>query len=554
MKAKILFFAIFLFIIPITQAFGRAFSLEGQVGTSELEAVTSTFALVVYDDWQQPSKPIPPKWSYLLKLPANLQTNGYYGESFICCHILESAPRGRTCYVAIAHRGTRATWDAYDDFYEDFSIAFGKEPYQYYMNALSYVDLVKKYVDSQYPGSEYNIYYSQTGHSLGAILAELIVASGYFTQTWDSKVFDSPGVVPIIQHMQGLLPKDAFERVKNGVRYDFSGANTINTFNEQISPPSINLEFEHEDFEKHKIPLSKIGSPGMIYYFFDYTQNQHQMINFYDKWHSNTSGSKTIVYNKDFTWPIGFDAGYRYFISTDDICRGQYWNSYMAYMWAHSPGIHDLYKNFSDFAIDFKKHLKDGVNSSNFFAGEPINNNYNTLDNEILDISKPITPITAKKRPTLYDVINNNYDGHSGERRQIYANASTNKKLYYAVMCGDVDFTEKLIRQTKANINTQHGHGHYSLLQVAIMMGYLDMVQLLLKYHANPELADDLGNTALHTVAKERYEDAGDYAKVLIEGGANPNAKNKLGQTPVMVMDKHYHQGIDAFIKALVKR
>lgn len=495
MQTKPLWLILLLCMIPTMQALAVADE--------------ATFSLVTYDPWQKPSKPLPKDWAYLLKLSANLQTNGYYGASFYFC-----STDKKDCWVVTAHRGTTAVWNTYNDF----TVAMGKEPYTYYSNALKYDNSVQQYAKKKF-GSTTNIHFEQTGHSIGAILAELLVAT---RGNEEGYVFDSPGSQPIVQTLinQKKLPADALTTIGNNVHYDFSGINALNTFNAQAATTHVytNYEFLPEDFKN--IPLSTIGSPGKTYYFRYYSLNQHSVLNFYNKWNHSSTTSAEI--NDAFTWPVGLDAGYKYYISTDSDSRQQYWSDYMLYMWKHNPALHTKYKDdLNAFCKDFVSHLKDGSATPGHFS----------LDTTILNHQQPVTPITSEVRPTLYDVINNDYDGHAAERRQIYAAASNDEKLYYAVMCGDVNFAEKLIQEAHANINTQHGEGHYSLLQIAIMLGYLDMTQLLLKYHANPELIDDHGNTALDTVAQERYEDAGDYTKALIAGGA-ALLNNYLMQNP----------------------
>ena len=85
------------------------------------------------------------------------------------------------------------------------------------------------------------------------------------------------------------------------------------------------------------------------------------------------------------------------------------------------------------------------------------------------------------------------------------------------------------------------------------MLGFKDMMKLLLKYYADLELKDKAGNSALHTVAKERYEDAKDYAEILIAAGADPEAKNNAGNTPQMVMFKHYPSAAKDFAASIRK-
>lgn len=158
------------------------------------------------------------------------------------------------------------------------------------------------------------------------------------------------------------------------------------------------------------------------------------------------------------------------------------------------------------------------------------------------------------KHRTLAQVIDDNYTGQGDVLREIFIEASPDEKLYYAVAYDDINLAEKVIQEMHANVNYQYGEERISLLQVAVSFEYKDMLQLLLKYHADLELKDKAGNTALHTAAKELYGNAKDYAEILIAAGANPEARNNVGDTPQMVMIKHYPTCAKEFSMALEKR
>lgn len=63
----------------------------------------------------------------------------------------------------------------------------------------------------------------------------------------------------------------------------------------------------------------------------------------------------------------------------------------------------------------------------------------------------------------------------------------------------------------------------------------LEMVRLLLDYHADPNLKNARGGTPLHTAARGGSKDVVD---LLLERGANPNAIDEFGMTPL-------HEAID---------
>jgi len=96
-------------------------------------------------------------------------------------------------------------------------------------------------------------------------------------------------------------------------------------------------------------------------------------------------------------------------------------------------------------------------------SSHEITRSLSTLQNQPTSPQKFVIPEKWLKKMTLEDVLNNNMDGYSAERKRIYAEASNDKKLYYAVICDDAVATEKLLQETHADSNTQHGERHYSL-------------------------------------------------------------------------------------------
>ena len=90
--------------------------------------------------------------------------------------------------------------------------------------------------------------------------------------------------------------------------------------------------------------------------------------------------------------------------------------------------------------------------------------------------------------------------------------------LYLAVQNHDYEMC-KLLLKNNANVNAQGDDGE-SALMIATIFGAPQLVRLLLKYNANPNIVDAWrgGNTPLHYAAE-----MGDLetVKILIENGAN---------------------------------
>lgn len=524
-------------LLPITQNLANINNYLGpqknlfNYGWSE----ASTFSLLAYKNPEE-QKPLPTGWTELIPVPANLQSNGYYGDSYYRC---ESGKQG-WCMIAIAHRGTdEFFWDSL----ADFKIFFGKVPYDYYMNALFYFNYVVEFVEDNFPGYPGGYGWTVTGHSLGAVLAELNTYPfpPYYHDGTIAMVFDSPGLKEIVKSEidAGDLPADALDFITQHAQYDFSGANAINTWNTQLSPPAVNREFSSEDFKRvFPVPPDYANPPDPTYYALVYSPNQHHMINFYNRWHSSNIQNQEPSIPNAFIWPIGFAAGYKTYLSYS--LHPDYWNGMIDYIWQNWSAVYIYYggdkAKYKQAVID---HLQNGVKPLNVRLTSESAHPERVLQKDSTSPQKLVIPEKYLKKMTLEDVLNNNLDGYGAERKQIYAKADNDKKLYYAVVCDDAVLAEKLMRENHANPNTQHGERHYSLLQIAIISGDLDVVKVLLKYGANPELTDSRGDTALHTAARERYEDAYLYAKELVKANTKNDVKNKEEKTALMLAEEH---------------
>jgi len=525
--------------------------------------ITATFSSIVYDDWQKPSKPLPKGWSYFIPLSTNLQIGGYYAESFIECEVVPGTDV-KLCSIVIAHRGVvPALWS---NKYEAFLTFFNSTP-DYYYNAIAYIDQVRKTAKAQYPDA--SLMYYQTGHSLGALIAELTTGSTVFDGV-NTEVFDSPGALTIIRNMMDakILPSSALTMTAIWTTYDFSGANLINTTNPQIKPPHGeqigNYEFNHEDFAQAGLPLDTLGSPGLLYFWSGYTTNQHHIDNFYYRWNKGIKGNESkygvnLKNSNDVLWPSGWKEAYAYYTGYKLKPRFDYWSGMVDYLWQHNPDLHKTYQDEHDFFMYFIAKLPSGMQQTQTMHDTDLMkdngvNNANNFNSKKPDFEHNVVPVIPPRHRTWEQVVNDNYAGQADMLKAIYAAASPDERLYYVLACDDVDLAEKLIQEQHANVDYQYGDEKLSLLQVSVMLGFKDMMQLLLKYHADPNLKDKAGNTALHTVAKERYNDAKDYAEILIAAGADPEAKNNAGDTPQMVMFKHYPSGTSDFAAALKKR
>ena len=81
----------------------------------------------------------------------------------------------------------------------------------------------------------------------------------------------------------------------------------------------------------------------------------------------------------------------------------------------------------------------------------------------------------------------------------------------------------------KAEVNKKDPQGRTPLLKAARYNSKFAILELLLKYGANPDIADEDDNTPLHFAAMRGTKEVAMY---LLKLGANPYALNKRGNVP----------------------
>lgn len=163
---------------------------------------------------------------------------GYYGQAYI---------ERSTNQVIIAHRGTdnlieafvgtqkvdiktgRRLWSMVKDLDDDYEIYSGKIPRDQFLQARSFTQKVKRTYVSEH-GKEPEIIH--TGHSLGAVLAELCaVADGSQAVT-----FESPGTAPLIKDLENVISSFDYEQYdpsQTSITIYNAEPNSINTLHQQ---------------------------------------------------------------------------------------------------------------------------------------------------------------------------------------------------------------------------------------------------------------------------------------------------------------------------------
>lgn len=163
---------------------------------------------------------------------------GYYGQAYM---------ERSTNKVVIAHRGTdnlieafvgtqkvdiktgKRLWSLVRDLDDDYEIYAGKIPRDQFLQARSFTKKVRKAYLSEY-GEEPQIIH--TGHSLGAVLAELSAVADQSSAI----TFESPGTAPLVKELG---------KVVSGFDYRSFNAKEADITVYNAEPNSINTLHQH---------------------------------------------------------------------------------------------------------------------------------------------------------------------------------------------------------------------------------------------------------------------------------------------------------------------
>ncbi|MDE0092794.1 MAG: ankyrin repeat domain-containing protein, partial [Oligoflexia bacterium] len=104
---------------------------------------------------------------------------------------------------------------------------------------------------------------------------------------------------------------------------------------------------------------------------------------------------------------------------------------------------------------------------------------------------------------------------------------SQDDNLYRAVRTGDRDKALVLIERGADVNETREGR---TLLHIAALRGYIDIVIALIEKEADIHATDKHGETPLYRAV---WKGDKDMALVLIKAGADVNVVNRLGRTPL---------------------
>src|SRR3990167_2881002 len=125
----------------------------------------------------------------------------------------------------------------------------------------------------------------------------------------------------------------------------------------------------------------------------------------------------------------------------------------------------------------------------------------------------------------------------------LYSDA--NEDLVVAAKSNDL----KAVRAAlAAGAQVDYKYLRFSALMHAALNGYDQVVDLLLKANANPNIQDEGGYTVLSYAANRGYDQIVD---LLLKANANPNIYDPIGQSALTTaVDKGYDKIVDLLLKA----
>lgn len=315
----------------------------------------AALALDVYRGDDRP--PLPHGWRIYLDYKPSPDDKGYFGACYIKEFDMLNIGKILTDIV-FAHRGTILSTK---DLIADLSLALGEVPDQYTNAKKFYDDTVVKLKES-YPTIAHSIesIITQVGHSLGAIIAEIICAATFYIETLLTRravSFESPGSKQMIESMikKKSLPPNALEIAKKNCYIIQTHVNIINACNEQVNDVNtLDIPF---DYKVSYGPISILPSEYFenYYYIIGYSLlDQHKIQHIYN--YLKKEGKPSFAGQ----WPFGFESGYSHY---KKLGLDQYWNLYIRICWNTNPFVRweygYVYDNYYNYFI--KEYLSDSI-------------------------------------------------------------------------------------------------------------------------------------------------------------------------------------------------
>ncbi|XP_039284945.1 poly [ADP-ribose] polymerase tankyrase-2 isoform X2 [Nilaparvata lugens] len=105
---------------------------------------------------------------------------------------------------------------------------------------------------------------------------------------------------------------------------------------------------------------------------------------------------------------------------------------------------------------------------------------------------------------------------------------SDQKEFLLSLFFNNTERAEFLMNRGQVNINGSEWSEFSRPLHMAAEFGFVDLVKLLLKNGADPNIVNQLDQTPLQVAARRNQLEV---VKILLEAGADPNCRNEQGQT-----------------------
>lgn len=124
--------------------------------------------------------------------------------------------------------------------------------------------------------------------------------------------------------------------------------------------------------------------------------------------------------------------------------------------------------------------------------------------------------------------------------------------LVNAVKNGDLNAVKKILGSGNNSVEVDEPIGESAItpLHLAVKKGNKEMVKVLLRANANPNLQDANGWTALHHLAISPIERQKALLLQLIAAGADPTIRNKDGKFAIQLMGETFLSNVTTMMKA----
>jgi len=298
---------------------------------------------------------LPASWQVLMDAEPTEEGDGYFAAAYWRQY---SVQNHMVAQVVIAHRGTNGLLSL--SAYEDMELyLYGTVPHQFYTGVVPFVQKIIAYCEQRF-GDNYSLEF--TGHSLGAVLAELSLAKWCeHPRVIGAVSFESPGTRDLIQQLidQQQLPDSALDCAANHL---VPFATEVNAINSAFMPLNNRREPHYIGYDEHesRVPLH----PDPAYFLVEFSVSQHHMQRILDFWREQPEcrPDYSTATQHRFAWPVGFDQAYHYFKNYrpwGEQAHADFWDGYAERAWQRNPSVQaqtQYHHNVSLFAEHFRQH------------------------------------------------------------------------------------------------------------------------------------------------------------------------------------------------------